>query len=230
MRKNECFWVQPNGFDNRPSVLVSWCKENDAYEYMHSEWLSIIMSQRMIGIPNFSELRFYEYNMAGEVRKRLLPHGVKRSTFSHHKKINLKPIDHEVMERIYEESSHQNGPRYIPIKLYGGHRFVAGGWNIYMPQGEICVGNGLKSYRFDTHKEATYFMGFDTAIAERHRVERDGWRVERGWPQPFVMKHGNRGEEYFDQYRRMREICIKDGRKKKKGDEGLLFYWEKNLE
>lgn len=226
MRKNEYFWEKPDGFDNCPSVLVSWCKGEDVYFHMRSEWQSITMSQRMIGIPNFSEMRVYEYNMEGEVRKRLLPTGAKRSTIKHNK-IILKPFDHEEAERIYEEAQHYDEPKYIPIKLYEGHRFVAGGWNIYMPQGEICVGNGEKSYRFDTHKEATYFMGFDTSIAERHRVERNGWRVERGWPQPFVMRHGDRGEEYIDQFKEMQDACIKNARKKKKGDEDVLFYWEK---
>ena len=152
---------------NRPSVLVSRHENVDTYSYMDEEWIPIGMSAKICIGGSYFE---YEYNKQGDVR--------------HIDKFGgRRPIKKNL--NMFEFSAKKSSKGVI-------HRV-----QIYMPKkGEICVGNGEKSFRFDSISEAC--KALKTSLKMGKTVK--GWKMERGWPQPNVVGDCKR-KTMYDDYR-----------------------------
>ena len=209
MAKNKRLWCTPSEFKNRPSVLfrkmkdpslLSWDEaevEYDPYAVLDMEWNYLNSSIRIPNGENFSCLTEYRYNKKGEVQ-----------------------------HRVFHEVGGEKVIKFEPIKVHPvTHRFVAKSLNMYMPSPEVCAGNGHESFRFNTLNEASYFLGIDARVACLNKVEIKGWRVEYGWPMPFIIGFSDRLEEYKGQFADMRKAC--EGKENKKN---IKPYWDEDGE
>ena len=88
------------------------------------------------------------------------------------------------------------------LKLYKGRRFMVGGkTHMYMPTPEIIVGDGVRSFRFDSIAQAERVIDLDVSRLLYENVSINGWMAQEGWPQPFVVGGDSyRAEDYGGQH------------------------------
>ena len=88
------------------------------------------------------------------------------------------------------------------LKLYKGRRFmVKEKTHMYMPNPEIIVGDGVRSFRFDSVAQAERMIDLDVSRLVYENVSINGWMAQEGWPQPFCIGGKSyRAEDYVGQH------------------------------
>lgn len=165
----------------RPSCLLDEPETSPTYialryRYMCYDWIPLGLSAKIA--DQTGKFMVIEYNKEGQLRRKLKD-GTYRDINLHGRVFQLgtqsifeKPT---VMKK--KDGTDRKKIEYKPKK--GRIRRY-----IYMPRlGEICVGNGAISYRCDTIQEARALTGEMVMVD----CTVNGWKCERGWPQPHVM-------------------------------------------
>ena len=93
------------------------------------------------------------------------------------------------------------------LKLYKDRRFIVGRTSdgktnhMYMPNPEIIVGDGVRSFRFDSIAQAERMIDLDVSRLVYENVSINGWMAQEGWPQPFCIGGKSyRAEDYVGQH------------------------------